>query len=101
MEILVDELLQQRVVGADDLVKKFGGKRRPFAGRLLQNQLGEHASGDVVAGLGIVDLHGAPLGNEAEDLLQREVLAARGVVVAAVGVSPQLHLLSVVGCRVG
>jgi hypothetical protein len=90
VEVLVHEIPDQRLLGADQLVQELHGKDPQLLRIVIQHDLRENLRGDVLARLGAGNVDLGPAADHLEDLFQHHVAAPRGVVIAPIRILPQI-----------
>jgi hypothetical protein len=92
VEIGFDEVPDQLVIDPDHPEEKRHGEAVQLGSLELQDDLGEDLGGDVRPGPGIGDGEVVPLADQPPDLLEGEVPAVRRVVIAPVGILPDVEV---------
>src|SRR5688572_18861815 len=86
LQVTGHEVLHRPAVVADDRLEQLGGEDRLAKLLLLGDDLQEDQAGDVFAGLVLDDLDLFASHDEVTDVLERHVLADRGIVKPPIGV---------------
>ena len=95
---LLDAALDRLLSGANELVQQLGGQKAGAAPPLLENDLGEHLSGDIGAGAVVDDFDVLADANPLRQLIERDIAALLGVVelAALVAFDQSVHRSSLV-----